>query len=131
MNGHFTTEIGRMRCEEMVARGEHYQKVALMQRARDLDRPVVRRHQVARRRLLLATALSSIFMVLLSTAAMAFPANPGGGAGRAVEQSVSTAGQSAQADPSNPYLWIILLAATCALLLGALASQVTPRTARS
>jgi xanthine/uracil/vitamin C permease (AzgA family) len=127
MNGHFTSEIGRMRVSEMISRGEHYQKVALLKRAEKAERPVHhRRVKVARRRLLIATALSALFSALLSTAAMAYPLTTGHGT---ESRAVSGAGQVLQhtaptATTTFSFTWAIVGAAAAAVIvLGIMAAK--------
>ena len=118
MNGHFTTEIGRMRCEEMVARGTRYQqqKAELLKRAEEVDRPVVRRHKVHRR--ILATAiLSSLFLAILSTAAFAYPVTPTAGQRAGAQEVVSNVTSRPEVTSSDPFTWILLAAVVCAVLV--------------
>jgi hypothetical protein len=116
MNGQFTTEIGRMRSEEMVNRGLQYQKAELMKRAQEQDRPIVRR-KVAHRRILVTAALSALFLSVLSTAAFAYPLNPTGGqisrAGHVVSDVTS---QPQVTSSTDPFTWIALAVVACAVL---------------
>jgi hypothetical protein len=125
MNGHFTSEIGRMRCDEMIGRGLEYQKASLLKRASKAERPTHRPLKVARRRLLVATALSAIFMALLSTAAMAYPLSTGHGTGsRAVSGAGEVIHHTAPAAAANfSIAWIVVIAALCAFALGVMAAK--------
>jgi hypothetical protein len=125
MNGHFTSEIGRMRCDEMINQGLEYQKISHLKRASKAERPTAhRRVKVARRRLLVATALSAIFMALLSTAAMAYPLSTGHGTeSRAVSGASEVVHHTAAASPAFPSAVVILIAMACALAVGVMAAK--------
>jgi hypothetical protein len=82
MTGHFTTEIGRMRTQESIARAERYRLA--QSRARRADAPAERpfeHHVLVWRKALQAVALSILFAILGASAALARPADVGPGAG--------------------------------------------------
>ena len=123
MNGHFTTEIGRMRCEEMVDRGIRYQKVLASQRRQREQKVLAPRRKAVSFRRLATAVLSMMFLVLLSSAALAYPANPDPGTGLSHTTDlpatgghvVETAGSSA-----DVFTWIAVAVAVGALALAAI-----------
>jgi hypothetical protein len=82
MTGHFTTEIGRMRTQESLARAEQYRLAQRVARRPESgpERPS-RRQALMWRKALQALALSFLFAVLGASAALARPAGVGPGAG--------------------------------------------------
>jgi hypothetical protein len=115
MTGHFTTEIGRMRTEESIARAERYR---LAQRsARRAETPAerpLRHHALVWRKALQAVALSILFALLGASAALARPADvgPGAGSGSAVTgPAVQAPATTAPADFSIEIAGLVALAA--------------------
>ncbi|MEA2499259.1 MAG: hypothetical protein QOH26_1664 [Actinomycetota bacterium] len=119
MNGHFTTEIGRMRSAEMVAHGiRNQEQASILKRAEELDRPVVRRRHVAHRRALVMAALSSLFLAILSTTAFAYPMSPTAGQQAGAHEVVSNiTSQPHVTSSTDAFTWILLVAVTCAVLV--------------
>lgn len=118
MTGHFTTEIGRMRCEEMVNRGLRYQAIEAAKR-RNEDRtskqtsPSVRRHAV--RRVPIMAGLATMMLLALSSGAMASPAGAGGQAGDGAVP-LGTPGFQLQEVPAVGAEWILGAAVIVAIL---------------
>lgn len=79
MSSYLNTEIGRMRCEEMVARGMLYQQLEAAKRERTSVTRKVRRRSILRVPAL--ATLATLMLVALSSAAAAYPAAPGSDAG--------------------------------------------------
>ena len=76
MNHFFTTELGRMRAEEAVARADRYRLAQQAQQHKErttLSRPA----RFAYRRALAAVGLSALVAIGTATAALAYPAGPG------------------------------------------------------
>ena len=120
MHGHFTSEIGRMRNEESIARAERYRMTQLSRQSRR-SRPKVdaprRTVAVLYRRALAAVALSVLMVLGLATAAFAYPAGPGNSAGSGSNKGITGAVES-----SGTELWglqIEVLAIVAAVLLAA------------
>jgi hypothetical protein len=81
MQGHFTTEIGRMRTQEAIARADRYRLT--LRRSRQEEPPHgLPGRTVLGRKALQALALSILLLVLGATAAVARPADVGPAAGR-------------------------------------------------
>ena len=124
MTGHFTTEIGRMRTQESLARAERYRRA---QRATGrvethTERPS--RHQtLVWRKALQALALSVLFAVVGASAAFARPADVGPGAGSGSVATVPAVDAPVQPAPVDFSIEIagmvalIALGATVALAL--------------
>jgi hypothetical protein len=75
--GHFfTTELGRMRTEEAIARADRYRLVQQAQIKKERD-ALSRRSTFAYRRALAAVGLSALMAAVTATAAIAYPAGPG------------------------------------------------------
>jgi hypothetical protein len=83
MNGNFTTEIGRLRVEEMVTGAARYHELARSRREHDRRDSVGTKKELPRvlrylyARALKIAALSILFLSMLATAALAIPAGPG------------------------------------------------------
>jgi hypothetical protein len=89
MQGHFTTEIGRMRTQEAIARAERY-RLTQRRARREAQEPLLPGRTLMWRKALQALALSLLFLVLGAAAAVARPADVGPAAGRG---GVVTGGQ--------------------------------------
>jgi ABC-type Fe3+ transport system permease subunit len=118
MTGHFTTEIGRMRTQESLARAERYR---LAQRATgrtesDTERPSWHRTLVWRKALQ-ALALSVLFAVVGASAALARPADVGPGAGSGSVSTVPQVEIPVQAAPADFSIEIAGLVALIALIV--------------
>ncbi|MQB01370.1 MAG: hypothetical protein GEU78_13940 [Actinobacteria bacterium] len=138
MNGHFTTEIGRLRMEEQRNRAARYHELARVKREADLNRRNVKGPENVRmprylgflyRRALKIAGLSMLLLTLLATAAMAAPAGPGTAPGT-IKKGVEVATVSDGSGIST--VWIlatVALVAGVAALLVALSRQRSPKTA--
>lgn len=85
----FTTEIGRMRTQEAIARAEHYRLAQMARKSPEPDGPVVaqrRRSFLSWKRLAgVATATLMLTLVFAGTA-LAVPTGGGGGGGEYIVQ---------------------------------------------
>lgn len=118
MTGHFTTEIGRMRTQESIARAERYRLAQSRARRAGTPRePSLRYHALVWRRALQAVALSILFAILGASAALARPADvgPGAGSGSAVTGPVVEA--PATTTPADFSIEIAGLVALAALVV--------------
>ena len=124
MNGHFTSEIGRMRNNEMVEQGLRNQMLNSVKRSEKAER---RTHRPVRhhRRILVTAVLSSLFVGVLSSTAFAYPATAGGGAGRSAHEVVANLSTQPHVTNSIGMFGVVaLLAVACAVVLGVVASRV-------
>jgi hypothetical protein len=118
MTGHFTTEIGRMRTQETLARAERYRRArrATGRIETHAERPS--RHQtLVWRKALQALALSVLFAVVGASAALARPADVGPGAGSGSVSTVPTVETPVQAAPADFSIEIAGLVALAALVV--------------
>ena len=125
MHGHFTSEIGRMRNEESIARAERYRMAQLSRRSRPKVDAPRRTATVLYRRALAAVALSILMVLGLTTAAFAYPAGPGNSAGSGSNKGITGAVES-----SGSELWglqLEVLAIVAAVLLAAAAAVTMVR----
>jgi hypothetical protein len=89
---HATTEIGRMRAEEMRARAERYrmiQKAKQHRKAEPEEESLSRTRSVVYRRALGIAGLSVLMVLIFAGAALAMPADPPSGVGGNDEALVS------------------------------------------
>jgi hypothetical protein len=117
MTGHFTTEIGRMRTQESLARAEQYRRAqrATGRAETHTERPS--RHQMlVWRKALQALALSVLFAVVGASAAFARPADAGPGAGSGSVATVPTVESPGQPVPADFSIEIAGLVALIALV---------------
>ena len=121
MSNYFSTEIGRIRSEEMVARGLRYQAVAAQQRSKDRDSCLTvpkQSHRTSLRRVLVTAVLSLLFMVLVSSAAFAYPVDGTSHVSRAVVGgSGSVQHLSTSAGGFDP-LWLVAVGLAVVLAAG-------------
>jgi hypothetical protein len=66
---HFTTEIGRMRTQELIARAEHYRK--LQPKRPEVEAPVRTRRHISFRKLATVLGLALVLALLVITPALA------------------------------------------------------------
>ena len=123
MSNYFSTEIGRIRSEEMVARGLRYQAAAAQQRSKDRDSCLtVPRHssRTSVRRVLVTAVLSLLFMVLVSSAAMAYPVDGTSTVSRAVSHGSSAPVQHVTTSAPSGFdpMWLVAVALAVALAAG-------------
>ncbi|MEA2459918.1 MAG: hypothetical protein QOH90_95 [Actinomycetota bacterium] len=121
MSNYFSTEIGRIRSEEMVARGLRYQAVAAQQRSKDRDSCLTvprQSHRTSVRRVLVTAVLSLLFMVLVSSAALAYPVDGGSSVSRAVVGGSSGSVQHVTTSAGFDPLWLVAMAVAVVLAAG-------------
>ncbi|MDQ3646191.1 MAG: hypothetical protein M3345_04565 [Actinomycetota bacterium] len=119
MAHNFSNEIGRMRIEEMVARGERYR---LAQKKTVREEPVATSQKVARfsyRKALAAVALSLVALVLMGATAFASPAGVGT-SGAVGTKAGSTEPTVTAVEAASNGSWIVL-----AVVLAGLALSLT------
>lgn len=119
MSNYFSTEIGRIHCEEMVARGLRYQAAAADERSKERQSCLtVPRQKRSYRRVLVTVGLSFVFMVLVSSVAFAYPANPGSSDTHSVVgSSVGTTSHVTASSSFDP-LWIVVLLGVAIIAAG-------------
>lgn len=140
MNGNFTSEIGRLRTEEMRNRGVRYQELARVQRERDRNRRDAEQTEsvgMSRllaflyRRALRIGALSLVFLTLLASAVLAAPMGPDTDPTGTVQKGVEVTIPVSDGGGSAVF-WIVAavaLAAGVAALIAALNRQRAPKAA--
>jgi cobalamin biosynthesis Mg chelatase CobN len=117
MTGHFTTEIGRMRTEESLARAERYRQAQRAASRADSHTERPSRHQtLIWRKALQALALSLLFAVLGASAALARPAGVGPGAGSGPAVTGPAVEAPATATPTDMSIEIVGMVALIALV---------------
>jgi hypothetical protein len=90
MSHFYTTELGRMRTDEAIARAERYRRIQQAQHRNTRDR-MSRPTRFVYRRALAAVGLSALVVVGLASAALAYPVGPG-----------TTTGSDIVADRTHP-----------------------------
>lgn len=137
MGSLFTTEIGRMRSEEMIGRAARYQALARAQRERDDATPPQPKEpspvltSLYRRALKIATVALTVGLVLTGSIALAVPAGPGTDPTGSIQKSVEVTTPVAEGAGGSG-LWIlaaVALAAGLAALFVWLSRQHSPKTA--
>lgn len=115
MNGHFTTEIGRLRTEEMVNRAARYRELDRGRRAAarahgDADRSdgSSRLFRYLYVKALRVAALSVLFLALGATAAYASPTGPGNDPGPILRESVDVTQVPAADGGTSPLFWAMV-----------------------
>lgn len=123
MNGHFTTEIGRLRTEEMVGRAARYQELARAHRDADRHRRDAERSKEESSRLfrylygkaLRIAALTVVFLAIGATAAFASPSGPGSDPGPILRESVDVTQVPAADGGTSPLFWaFVAVGVACA-----------------
>jgi hypothetical protein len=116
MSNYFSTEIGRIHSEEMVARGLRYQAVTASKRARKQQMCLtVPRPRASYRRTLLTAGLTLVFMLLISAAAFAYPLTDDSNVSHAVKGVAATSSHVAAS--SSGAIWAIALVAGAVVAL--------------
>lgn len=116
----FTTEIGRMRTQEAIARAEHYRLAKMAQRSpSEAEQPLVaqrRRHFFSWKRLIGVASAALMLSVMFASAAVAVPTGGGGGGGAGYVVPPASPAPAPATDPT------LLIAVVATLVVAAAAA---------